>query len=209
MRKFFTSFRRAEPASVAAIQRELTDLREQHHGTIAARDRVALDAVTVAGAAVRWRQFDEAAAQIAQRLAVLTAALPAAAEREAEAARQAEAVRRERAMHGYQRQNAEAQAWLDAVLARLLTGEELTVARDLRDRLASEARDLRTWSNLPEVRRPLDPLSAVVDAMQMRLDRIVRARWAPKSPITLRGGATTDAVNEAVARIDRTGGGVA
>jgi hypothetical protein len=202
MRRFFTSFRRAEPASVAAIQRELTALRAQHQQMTAARDRVALAAVNVVGAAVRWRHLNEAAAESAQRMAVLTAALPAAEEREAEAAQQAEAVRRERAMVAYQRFTQEAQRSIDAVVASLPTGETLTALRDLRDRLASEARDLRTWSNLPEVRRPPDPLSAVVDAMQYRLDRVVRARWAPKSPITLKAGATSSELSEATARVE-------
>ncbi len=206
IRKFFTSFRRAEPASVAAIQRELTALRAQYQSATNERDAVALAALSGGGAAVRWQRLDDEAAEIAKRMAVRTAALPAAEEREAAAARQAEAVRRDRALVAYQRLTQEAQQAIDAVVARLPTGETLTALRDLRDSLAGEARDLRTWSNLPEVRRPLDPLSAVVAEMQARLDRVARARWAPKAPITLAGGAPASEVAEAVARIEKTGG---
>jgi hypothetical protein len=88
-------------------------------------------------------------------------------------------------MQDYERQTAEAQAWLDAVLARLPDGETLTAARALRDALRDEARELSRWSRDAAVRRPVDPLAAICDGLRHRIERVERARWAKSVPITL------------------------
>jgi hypothetical protein len=202
--EWLRSLRRADRATAADIRRQLNTLRRRHDEMIAERDALALDAVDSDTAADRYQRLDVALVESARRMQILSAALPAAEEREAEAARQADAARREQAMVAYQRHTQEAQQSIDAVVANLPTGETLTALRDLRDRLASEARDLRTWSTDARVRRPLDPLNDVVEELQHRIDRVARARWAPSHPITLKR-ANTDAVAEAVARIERTG----
>jgi hypothetical protein len=191
--------RRTEPATAAAIRRELRAAQDQHAVTIQQRDLCAFDAVRDDAAALRWSHLTDTASALAERMQMLTAALAQAEAQEADAARQAEARRRAHAVRDYQQHTREAQEFLTAVLAHLPDGETLTAARDWRDRLAAEARDLRPFSRDVTVRRPLDPLDALVSAMQHRIDRVSRARWAPSAPITL--AATTDAVTAAAARV--------
>jgi hypothetical protein len=131
---------------------------------------------------------------------VLTAALPAAEAKEARAAEQAEAVRREQAMRAYRGHLQDAERTAADTIANLPDGEALTRLRDLRDRLAAQARDLGTWSRDHDIRRPFDPLAEVLAAMQHRIARVERARHAGSHPITL-GGATTEALLEAAARV--------
>src|SRR5688572_15524076 len=84
---------------------------------------------------------------------------------DAEATRKAEAVRRERAMSAYQHLTQDAQQFMKAVLANLPDGDTLTQAREWRDRLTAEARELRQCTSTGSVRRPLDPLAEIVAAM--------------------------------------------
>jgi phage shock protein A len=202
--EWLRSLRRADRATAADIRRQLNTLRRRYDEMIAKRDALALDAVNSDTAAERWTALDDDARRLVRQIDVLAAALPQAEAHEAESARQAEGARREQAWVAYQRHIQEAQQSIDAVVANLPTGETLTALRDLRDRLAREARDLRTWSTDARVRRPLDPLNDVLEELQHRIDRVARARWAPSHPITLKR-ANTDAVAEAVARIERMG----
>lgn len=185
MRKFFASFRRTAPVTAAEIQRQLAALRQQHTQSVRQRHALALDAMRDQAAAQQWAALDEAAQHLTRRIDVLVAALPQAEAKEADARERAEAAARAKRMQEYERQTAEAQAWLDAVLARLPDGETLTAARDWRDRLHDEARSLRAWSNDVRVRRPVDPLAAIYDALGHRIQRLERARWARSAPITL------------------------
>ena len=200
--EWLRSFRTPRPNTAAEIRSKLHALKQLHAVTVQQRDLVALDAVNDEIAATRWSHLDDTLQALIRRMDLLAAALPQAEAKEAEAAREAEAVRRERAMDTYQQHTKDAQRLIDAALANLPDGDTLTALRDVRDRLASEARDLRTWSNDTQVRRPLDPLHEVVSAMQLRIDRVARARWAASHPITLR--PPTDEVTEAAARIGRT-----
>ena len=196
------SLRRPNRPTAADIRGRLNALRRRHDEVLAERNALALDAVLEERAAEKWAELDDLARGLVRQIDVLAAALPQAEAHETEAARQAEAVRRERAVAAYQLLMQEAQQTVAAVVTTLPNGETLTALRDLRDRLAREARDIRTWSNDPDARRPPDPLSEVVGEMQNRIDRVGRARWAPSHPITL-GRRRTDAVAEAVARIER------
>lgn len=180
------SFRRAERVTAAEIRRQLAALRQQHHETTTARDGLALDAVNDDGAALRWTHLDATVQALAQRLSVLDLALGQAEAKEADAAEQADAAAHAQQMQHYQRQTTEAQAWLDALLARLPSGEELTEARNIRRALVAEARSLSRRSSDVSVRRPLDPLDAMYAALAMRVQRIERARWIHGDhPITL------------------------
>jgi hypothetical protein len=146
-------------------------------------------------------RIDETRPFIPVRIAVLTVALPQANAREAEAVKQAEAAARIKFEQAYARKTAEAQAWLDDLLARLPTGPELTKARDLRDSLGADATQMRTWLNTAEVRRPLDPLEGIQHAFALRLQRIERSRWIGSSPITLASKDMQDAMATAVSRV--------
>jgi hypothetical protein len=184
-RKWLRSFRRPQPVTATEIRRELQALKHQQAVSVQQRDLLAHDAINDSTAEARWSHLDASARSLDDRIALLAAALPQAEAREAEAARQAEAASRAKRTQDYERRTVEAQAWLDDMLARLPTGDELTKARDLRDALSSEAIQMRGWSNAVGVRRPLDPLHSLADAMQWRLDRISRARWIGSHPITL------------------------
>lgn len=181
------SLRQQQPATAADIRRQLTALHQQRAVTVQQRDLVALDAVNDEPSAARWVHLDATARDLDSRIAVLATALPQAEAREAEAARQAEADAYAKRMERYRQQTAEAQAWLDAVLARLPTGEELTQARNLRAALHAEAVRLEArGSREVAVRRPCDPLDAIYAALAMRVQRIERARWIHGDhPITL------------------------
>jgi hypothetical protein len=104
-------------------------------------------------------------------------------------------------MQDFVQRTQETQKFIDAVVASLPTGEVLTKARDLRDALHTEASGLRTWCNEASVRRPVDPLDVVVTAMQHRINRVSRARWAGRAPITLTG-RSPDEVVAATARVE-------
>ena len=179
------SLRQSRPIGAAEIRRELLALQQQHAITVQQRSLLALDAVNDDAAAARWSQLGDTVQVLAQRIDVLASALPQAEAKEAEAARQIEATARTKRMHNYQRQTAEAQAWLDGVLASLPSGEQLTQARTLRDVLREEARGLSQWSHDAAIRRPLDPLEVIHAALALRVARMERARWIGSHPITL------------------------
>ncbi|MGH6691136.1 MAG: hypothetical protein ACREF4_10735 [Gammaproteobacteria bacterium] len=186
MRDWLRSLRQRPPAPAAEIRQELAGLRHQHAETIARRDAMALDAVQSDEVAEQYQQLDAEASELARQIQMLEAALPRADAREAEAARQAEADAHAKRLDRHRQQTAEAQRWLDAVLARLPSGEELTAARNLRDALRAEANGLSRRSQDVAVRRPLDPLDATYCALKMRVQRIERARWIHGDhPITL------------------------
>jgi hypothetical protein len=187
--------------AAAEIRRELHTLTEQRAVTIQQRDLVAFDAVRDEAASLRWQHLGDTATALEQRIDVLRAALPQAEAREREAAERAEAVRREQAVIAYRKHLQEAERIAADMIASLPHGEALTRLRDLRDGLSAEARDLGTWSRDHDVRRPFDPLAEVLAAMQHRIARVERARHAGSHPITL-GGATTQALAEAAARVD-------
>jgi hypothetical protein len=199
------SLRRSDAPTAADIRRQLHEARGNLAVCRQQRDLVALDAVTDEVAARRWLDLDDACTEVERQIALLASALPQAEQREADAARQAEEQRRERALSAYQQHTQEAQRLHDDLLDRLPDGDTLTALRDWRDRLATEAGDLRPFSRDVTVRRPLDPLDALVAAMQHRIDRVSRARWAHSAPITLGGGLSTDETAAAVTRIERTG----
>ena len=200
--KFLNAFHRKPAApSAAEIRGQLSDLRSRHERVTADRAALALDAVNSERIALQYLQLDDEASELENGMQLLRAALPAAEAREAEAARQAEAAARAKRLQTFDRQTIEAQAWLDDVVMRLPTAEELTKARDLRDSLNSEAIQMRTWSDAVGIRRPLDPLNVLVQAMQHRIDRVSRARWAHGAPITL-GGASAEALTAAAARVE-------
>jgi hypothetical protein len=206
--KLVETFSSRSPVTTSeAIRVELRTLSDQHTVTIQQRDLVAFDAVRDQSAAARWQHLDQTAAALAQRMQVLRVALPAAEAREAEAARQAEATARSKQMQEFERLTAESQKWLDAVLARLPDGDTLTAARKLRDRIHDQARAMAPWSTDVRVRRPLNPLDAITTAMQHRIDRVSRSRWAGSAPITL-DKAKAERLAEAAARVgeaERTG----
>ena len=195
------SFRPAKPVTAAEIRRELHTLKQQQTVTERQRDLLALDAVDDEATGLRWHHLDESVSQLAQRIRVLDAALPAAEAREAEAARQAEELAREKQLQEFKRKSAEAQKLVDTKLASLPSGEELTEFRDRAVALRSQANALRAWSTDVDVRRPLDPLDLVVTAMQHRINRVSRARWAGSSPITL-GGSSPEEIAAAVERVE-------
>src|SRR6187401_487622 len=123
-------FRRAQPVTAAEIRRELQALKNQQAVTVQQRDLVALDSLNDETAAARWGHLDDTEREVRQRILVLSAALPAAEAKEAEAARQVEAAALARRIEDYERATVEARGFVDTVLARLVTGEELTVARE-------------------------------------------------------------------------------
>lgn len=178
----------AQPTpTVSEIRQQLVAAKLQYVEVTKKRDALALDALTDATAAERWRRLDESAAGLTNQARVLTAALAAGEEQEAEATRRAEAEARVQQMKQYLQNTAGAKEWVDVVLARLCTSEELTLARDRRDALQQEASALALWSSEAAVRRPFDPLDAVRAALVLRVQRIDRARWIGKNPITLTG----------------------
>jgi len=197
------SLHRSEPVTAAEIRNKLNALRQEHAVTVRQRDLLALDAVNSEVAAARWTHLEDTAQQLAQRIDVLAAALPQAEAKEAQAAREAEAVARAKRMQDYQRQTSGAQAWLDDVLRRLPSGEELTKAQTLRDALRNDARWLSQWSRDIAVRRPFDPLEAIHDALALRVARIERAKWIHGGhPITLGSASKQEAIATAAARIE-------
>jgi hypothetical protein len=184
------SLRRAEPASAATIRHELQALRHQQAVTVQQRDLLAHDAVNDETAAARWGHLDKSAHNLDQRIQVLTAALPTAEAKEAETARQAEAAALAKRIEDYEKATAEARGFVDTILARLVTGEELTVAREFGRVLASEARLLHPLTGTAQHRRPIDPMYEIRAALVHRIERIDRARWAPQAPITLKEKAS-------------------
>lgn len=87
----------------------------------------------------------------------------------------------------YERLVGEARRLLDPILDRLVNAEELTRARELSRRIASEASELHRRTNERRYRRPVDPLGEVFDALRVRIAGIERARWTGGSaPVTLR-----------------------
>jgi hypothetical protein len=193
------SMRHAEPLRATEIRRRLHEARELHTVTVQQRDLVALDAVHDEASAHRWQDLDDTARELDQRIAMLAGALPHAEARERQAAEEAEVAARAKRMQDYEQRTVEAQAWLDDVLTRLPDGETLTRARNLRQQLANDARELAAWSSAVSVRRPLDPLEAIVAAMQHRIARISHARWVRSSPITL-GEAESALLKAAIER---------
>ena len=119
MMDFLKSTRPAEPPSATEIRRRLDEARELHTVTVGQRDMVALDAVHDEASEDRWQDLDCVVRELDQRIAMLTSAPPLAEARERHAADQAEAAARARRMQEYERQSAEAQAWLDVVLEQL------------------------------------------------------------------------------------------
>jgi len=184
--QWLRSLRQQHPTmSSAGIRRHIADRRQQRDQRAATRDALALDAMRSDSAAEQYQRLDAEVAELAQQVQMLEAALPRAEQQEAEAARQADAKARTKRMQDYQCQTAEAKRWADALIARLTTGEELTQARTLRDALREEARALSRWSDDVTVRRPLNPLEAIHDALALRVQRIERSRWIGSHPITL------------------------
>lgn len=198
--EWLKSMRSAEPLTATELRRRLDEAQGLRAVTVQQRDMVALDAVGDEVSAHRWQELDGAVRELDQRIAMLTGALPLAEARERHAAVQAELVARARRMQDYERRTAEAKTWLDRVLNQLPDAETLTRARDLRQQLAADARDLAAWSNDRRVRRPLDPLAAIAEAMHHRIDRISRARWARNSAITL-GEAESALIKAAIERV--------
>jgi hypothetical protein len=201
MMDFLKSTRPTEPPSATEIRRRLHQARERHTVTVQQRDMVALDAVNDEVSEDRWHDLDCTVRELDQRIAMLASALPLAEAREQHAAEQAEAAARAQRMQDYERRTAEAQAWLDEVLGRLPDAETLTRARDLRQQLAADARELATWSSDVGVRRPLDPLDAIAAAMRHRLDRMSHVSVARGAAITL-GEAESPLMRAAMARVD-------
>lgn len=194
------AWRRTEPTA-AAIRAELRALHHQRAVTVAQQGLLALDAVHDPTTARRWQDLGDTTTTFDQRIALLEEALPQAEARDAEAARLAEERRRAAHADAFERQTAEAQAFTDAVLASLPDGPTLTKARDLRDAIRHEAAMLRTWSDALNVRRPVDPLRQIVDALKMRLQRADRSRWIGSSPITLADSETHEAMMAATTRV--------
>ena len=183
---FFDWFKTRRPVDTAAeIRRQIALLNAEHAALIKRRDDLSLDAIRDSSSAVQWLRLDEAQLAATKQMAVLATALPRAEANEAEAARQAELSARAEQFQKYLADTEEAQRWLETLLARLPSAEQLTHARDLRDRLAEQATPLKSWSADVRVRRPLDPLHRVWEGLNLRVERIQRARWIGKSPITL------------------------
>lgn len=185
IRDWLRSFRRIEPATAAIIKAQLRTARDQYAVAVQQRDLVALDAVDDEASAARWQHLDDSTQELASRIDMLAAALPMALAREDEAREQADEQKRQQRMAAYLERTAEAQRWLDAVLERLPDGETLTAARDRRDLLYADARELSTCSRDVAVRRPLDPLAVINNELELRVARISRARWIGEHPITL------------------------
>src|SRR5262245_35234791 len=122
------------------IRRDLHALEHQHAVTIQQRDLVALDALHDESAAMRYRDLDDTADSLLQRISVLTSALPHAEAREQQAAEQAAIAQREQAMVVHRQRTEEARRIAGEVCAGLPDGPTLTALRDRRDRLAAEAR---------------------------------------------------------------------
>jgi hypothetical protein len=184
------------PLTTAEIRARLSEVQHDRERVRAEQATIAADALTDGPTADRWRQLDATAATLTATFALLTQALPLAEQREADAAATAAAERQARALAAFHVRTAEAQQWLDALLARLPTGDELTTARAFRDELHTAARDL---SGCPDVavRRPLDVLDVIVQALQHRLARIERMKHA--HTITL--GGSSALVHAAAARV--------
>jgi hypothetical protein len=191
-------------ATAQSIRRELRDVGEQVAVETSQRDDVALDALTDKSSAARWTALNESVQALERRAAVLKAALPAAEQREQREAEAVEARRRTEALAAYRARTAEVRTWVDGLLTRLPSAEELTRARDLRDELRDDAREL-AWSNDIAVRRTADPLDDLVRAMAWRIERVNRAKHATDGPIHLDAGKEAR-VREAAARVEKVQG---
>jgi hypothetical protein len=192
------------PATAQTIRRELREVVDLLAVETSQRDEVALDALTDKPSAARWSALNEGVQALERRAALLKAALPAAEQREQREAEAVEARRRTQAMTAYRARTSEVRAWVDGMLSRLPTAEELTRARDLRDELRGDAREL-AWSDDVDVRRPADPLDDLVRAMTWRVERVNRARHGDGGPIHL-DSSKEARVREAAARVEKVQG---
>ncbi len=186
-REFLASFRKKpQPASAADIRRELSAKRSRLDQLKAELDSLALSAVNDAVIAGKYLQLDSEATEVAREIRLLSAALPAAAAKEAEVQAAADAAALVERIAAFDRDASEARRFVDGVLERLVNGEELSIARDLSRSLAREATELHHATGNGRFRRPTDPLHDIRAALDHRIERLDRARWAPASPITLK-----------------------
>ena len=185
LREWLASWRRGAPVTAAEIRREIAAVEVQHANTVAERQAIALDAVNDAAAARRFQDLDTSATELSRRVQMLVAALPVADEREAEAARQSDAAAWAARAKAFDQQLADAAAWVEPIVARLVTVEELQRARDWRDLVSHEGRLIAQHRHDVRYRRPFDPLFALHAALKKRLDAIDRGRHHGAGPITL------------------------
>lgn len=185
MQHWRKSWRRPESPTAAEIRQRLTALRHQRDQVTAKQDAIALDAMRSDAVADQYQHFGAELAGLAGQIQVLEAALPHAEREEAEAARQAEAAALAQRIEHFHARVYEARRFLDPILDQLVTGEELTQARDVSLLLSREADALHRLTGDARFRRPLDPFAQIRDALGHRIERIDRARWAKSSPITL------------------------
>jgi hypothetical protein len=184
--KFLKAFHRKPAApSAAEIRRQLSELRHRHAQKSADRDALAHDSILSERIAEQYVELDEEASELERGMRLLKAALPAADAKEAEAARQAEAAALARRIEEFDRNEAEARGFVDTILVRLVTGEELTVCRELGRVQSREGQALHALTGDARHRRPIDPMFEIRAALVHRIERIDRARWAPQAPITL------------------------
>jgi hypothetical protein len=185
--KFLKAFHRKPAApSAAEIRRQLAVLRHDHERVTADMTALALDAVNSERIAEQYLDLDAEATRLESGMRLLKAALPAADAKEAEAARQAEAVALARRIEEFDKVSAEARGFVDTLLARLVTGEELTICREFGRVLSREANLLHPLTGEARHRRAIDPMFEIRTALVYRIERIDRARWAPGAAITLK-----------------------
>jgi hypothetical protein len=176
--------RSTRPLTTAEIRARLSEVQHDRERIGAEQAAIAADALTDGPTADRWRQLDATAATLTATAALLTQALPVAEQREADAAATAAAEQQARALAALHARTAEVQQWLDALLARLPTGDELTTARAFRDELRAAARDLSGCADVA-VRRPLDVLDVIVQALHEAIP--AQANRTPQAPASAQG----------------------
>jgi hypothetical protein len=185
--RFLKAFHRKPAApSAAEIRRQLAELRRDHDRVTADMNALALDAVNSERIALQYLEFDAEATQLENGMRLLKAALPAAEAKEAEAARQAEAAALAKRIEEFDKVSAEARGFTDTLLARLVTGEELTICREFSRVLSREANLLHPLTGDARHRRAIDPMFEIRAALIHRIERLDRSRWAPQAPITLK-----------------------
>ncbi len=179
--------------TASEIRARLTDLEQRLTGITRQRDDIALDALQDAEFKVGWKRLDAEGDDLNGQIRLMKTALQAAEAREAEAVQRAAVEERARRLEQFLQTSQEAQRRVDDVLMRLVNGTELTWARDLRDRLHSEATFLSAWFSDVRVRRPLDPLHQIRSALLHRLQRIERGVMRKGDPITVDDAPTDSA----------------
>ncbi|ODS55795.1 MAG: hypothetical protein ABS36_09415 [Acidobacteria bacterium SCN 69-37] len=186
-----------------SIREQMAAAQEQLMVTCQQRDLVALDAATDEATAQRWTHLDDSARALTRRLDMLATALRDAEDREAADRMREEEARLTQALAAYQAVTAEAQSFADAAIANLPDDEILNLALTLEKKLGGDAARLR-HEGLDDValRRPFSPLSAIVDAMKLRVERVERNRFHKDAPIRL-DRRRDDAVAQAIERVGK------